>query len=156
MDAIYVASRASVPERPALWKALRADGWAITSSWIDESEPNQTADFGELWARITEEIRQSCGVLLYTHKEDWPLRGALIECGIAIGMRLPVSICLNDTPVTGRTFRPVGSWIKHPLVEVCPDVFTARHSIITRYWDIHAPTKPQTVPSAYDHTNSLQ
>lgn len=45
---IYVASRASIPERGAMWRRFRAQGVPITSSWIDEDGEGQTADFREL------------------------------------------------------------------------------------------------------------
>ena len=55
-DAIYIASRASIPERSAMWRQFRDSGIDITSSWIDEAGAGETADFGELWARIMNEI----------------------------------------------------------------------------------------------------
>lgn len=132
MEGIYVASRASIPERPAMWRRLRKQGWKITSTWIDESGEGETDDFGELWQRITNEIRRSAGVVLYVEQEDIPLKGAYIECGIAIGMGKPVAVVAHAMPLEERSLRPIGSWMAHPLVSICVDLSTARHSVIQR------------------------
>ncbi|QOJ19521.1 MAG: hypothetical protein HRU77_01695 [Gammaproteobacteria bacterium] len=108
---IYVASRASIPERPAMWRALRAQGLRISSSWIDEAEEGQTDDFADLWHRIESEIRSSNGLILYAEKNDFPLKGALIEAGMAIGMGKPVAVVLPGEPFfEPPTYRPIGSY----------------------------------------------
>lgn len=114
---VYVASRASNPERPAMWRELRAQGRPIISTWIDEAGPGETADMGELWARIEREVRGSCGVVLYARGEDFPLKGALVEVGMAIGAGLPVAVVLPDGVEDWHSCRPVGSWVRHPLVQ---------------------------------------
>jgi hypothetical protein len=110
---IYVASRASIPERPAMWRRLRDEGWPITSTWIDEAGEGQTADFTELWDRITREIAAANKLVLYAERDDFPLKGAILEAGIALGMGKPVIVCLPNVTLDGPTFRPIGSWIKH-------------------------------------------
>lgn len=124
-DRIYIASRASVPERAALWRQYRSRGVPITSSWIDEDGAGQTASFTDLWDRITEEIAAADRLVLYAETEDFPLKGALIEAGIALGMRRPVTVCLPNVEIHSRTFRPIGSWIAHPLVFRNDDIETA-------------------------------
>lgn len=52
---IYVASRASIPARSQMWRDFRASGHRISA------------------------------VILYAETGDFPLKGALIECGIALG-----------------------------------------------------------------------
>lgn len=120
MKPIYVASRASVPERPAMWRKLRdAHGWNITSTWIDEAGEGETGDFAELWTRIEAEIDKSEGLILFAKQADFPLKGALIEVGMAIGMRKPVAVCLSGPPfLEARSLRPVGSWLQHPRVRL--------------------------------------
>lgn len=122
---IYVASRASVPERPSLWKRLRAEGWPITSTWIDEAGVGETADLNELWTRIEAEIRAASCLILYAEYNDFPLKGAFIECGMAIGMGKPVAVVLDFVP-EAHNCAPIGSWIKHPLVSVHATVEEAR------------------------------
>lgn len=90
----------------------------ITSSWIDEDGEGQTQDFGELWVRIESEIAQSVALVLYAKAEDFPLKGALIEVGIALGMGKPVIVCLPFVQLDPRSCRPIGSWINHPRVEL--------------------------------------
>lgn len=115
-ERIYIASRASVPERAAKWREYRAQGVQITSSWIDEDGAGQTEDLCELWDRIHGEILQSDRLVLYAEGGDFPLKGALIEAGIALGMNKDVTVCLPNVELDSRSFRPIGSWIAHPLV----------------------------------------
>lgn len=120
---IYAASRASVPERVEMWKRFRAIGrerkqFDIISSWIDEADEGVTADFRELWRRIEGEIALCDRLVLYAKSEDFPLKGALLEAGIAIGLQKPVFVCLPGVAIEKRSCRPIGSWIAHPLVKL--------------------------------------
>lgn len=126
---IYVASRASAPERPAMWRGLRDAGWPIVSTWIDEADEGQTGSFTELWERIEREIRGSCGLVIYAEPEDFPLKGAYIEVGIALGAGLPVAVVLPRVSLEPRSDRPIGSWIRHPRVTVCETLDEARDII---------------------------
>lgn len=122
-DNIYIASRASLPERSAMWRAFRNnEGVNLTSSWIDEAGEGQTASFAELWDRILLEIAGSDRLVLYAEPADFPLKGALIEVGIALGLRKPVTVCLPGVKLDGRTHRPIGSWIECRSVTRCDDI----------------------------------
>lgn len=114
---LYVASRASEPDRPAMWRQLRDErGWCIVSSWIDEAGDGQTASFQELWARIDAEIRLADGLMLYAQAEDFPLKGALVEVGMALARGKPVAVVLGrGLQLEPRSRRPLGSWAEHPL-----------------------------------------
>lgn len=122
---VYVASRASLPERPAMWKALRAQGAMIVSTWIDEAESGATADFGELWARIEVEIRSADRLVLYIEADDFPLKGAMVEVGMAIAMGKPVLVVMRDIELNSRNLNPLGSWAKHPAVSFCSNLYKA-------------------------------
>jgi hypothetical protein len=115
-EGIYVASRASLPERGAMWRRMRECGCLITSSWIDEDEEGQTQSFADLWSRIRSEIERSQALVLYAETGDFPLKGALIEAGMALGFGIPVHIVLPGVVLAERSKRPIGSWIEHPLV----------------------------------------
>ncbi len=128
MSGIYVASRASVPERPEMWKRLRSEGWPIISTWIDEAEAGATASFRELWQRIHAEIKESDGIILYAKAEDFPMKGAFIECGIALGMGKPIAVVMPGVILDGG-YRPIGTWILHPLVSVFGEISSAREWI---------------------------
>lgn len=117
-NGVYVASRASIPERAAMWRALRADGWPIVSTWIDEDGPGQTDDMGELWGRIAEEVTSAAGLVLYVQPEDFPLKGALVEVGMAIAAGVPVVVVAPGVEIDLRSYRPIGSWVGHPAVSV--------------------------------------
>lgn len=117
MTKFYVASRASIPERAVMWRRFRERGVLITSTWIDEDGEGQTEDFIGLWERIQGEIQECDVLVLYAESNDFPLKGALIEVGIALGLRRSVVVCLPGVSLEHRSMRPVGSWIWHPLVQ---------------------------------------
>jgi len=118
---LYVASRV---KHAKLWQTFRAAGVLINSSWIDEAGDGETDDFEELWARIETEIRRSVAVVLYVNEEDFPLKGALIECGMALAMGKPVFVSTNAI-LEGRTMRPLGSWILDRRVTMCDSLDAA-------------------------------
>lgn len=136
---IYVASRASVPERPARWRALRDAGWPIVSTWIDEAGPGETDDLGELWGRITREVASAQGVLLHVEPDDFPLKGALIEVGMALSLGKRVGVYAPGVELEELSMRPLGSWAAHPLVYVAPTLQSAR------WWVEEAPQPPAAV-----------
>lgn len=125
---LYVASRASVPDRPAMWRKLRDErGWKIVASWIDEAGEGETSDMGELWLRIEREIRQCDGLILYAEPGDFPLKGALVEVGIAIGAGKPIAVVISDMSILEpRSLRPLGSWANHPSCRFCESIDQAR------------------------------
>lgn len=127
---IYVASRASLPERPARWRQLRDAGWPIVSTWIDEAGEGETADLGELWTRIESEVRRSAGLLLYVESDDFPLKGALIEVGMALGMGRRVGVYAPGVSLEERSMRPLGSWARHPMVSMFDTLEAARDWVL--------------------------
>jgi len=127
-ERIYVASRASVPERSEMWRYWRGRGFNIVSSWIDEAGVGETASFAELWTRITKEIVSCDRLILYAEPSDFPLKGALVEVGIAIALGKPIFVVNNGCKLTDD-YKPFGSWAHHPLatfVGVVHDAFTLR------------------------------
>lgn len=110
---IYVASRASIPARAAMWRALRAQGVPIISSWIDYAGDGEGAPD---WAALMSEVRDCTALLFYAEFDDFPLKGAFIEIGAALMAGKPVAVVLGDCSVVRPSYRPVGSWITHPLV----------------------------------------
>ena len=124
---IYIASRASLPERPAAWRKLRdVDGYNIVSSWIDsidksiEFQTQEDSDFlmQSLWLNFTSEIQSSDLLIVYVEPDDFPLKGTLVEVGIAIGSGIPIFIVAPNVVIEKDTYRPIGSWIKHPLITI--------------------------------------
>lgn len=127
---IYVASRASLPQRGEMWRHLRASGWPIISTWIDEDGEAATGDFGDLWTRIAREVTSADGLILYAQRDDFPLKGALIEVGMALAAKVPVIAVLPGVELEPRSMRPVGSWLAHPGVRICPTLGEAREAIL--------------------------
>jgi hypothetical protein len=120
---LYVSSRVI---HAAMWRGLRKNhNWPIRSSWIDQAGPGETPDMSQHWATIVGEILQSDALLLYFQPDDFPLKGALVECGVALAYNRPVFIMPTSTAIVPVTYRPIGSWIKHPLVKLVPS--DARH-----------------------------
>jgi hypothetical protein len=115
---IYVSSRASL-ERMNMWKMLRANGLNIISTWIDQPNKDEI-DFSYLWVKIENEIRQSDKLVFFAEPRDFPLKGAFVEVGMAIGMFKQIIVCLPDVQVS-----LVGSWINHPFVKRIDDLPTA-------------------------------
>lgn len=125
IERIYVASRASVLARGAMWRAERAAGAPIISTWIDEDGENDTADLDELWVRICREVSTAQRLVLYVEPTDFPLKGAFVEIGMALAARVPIVVVAPDVKIEGRNCRPFGSWIRHPLVCFADSVWTA-------------------------------
>ncbi len=128
---IYVASRASLPARAEMWRRLRAEGVPIISSWIDEDGPGETEDFGLLWERIEDEIAQSQALVLYAETEDFPLKGALIEVGMALRGRIPIHVAMPGVVLEERSMRPLESWAAHPLVTIHQDLSSAMEAALS-------------------------
>lgn len=115
-DGIYIASRVKHADK---WKALRARGVPFISTWIDEAGEGETPDFGELWDRIHDEVLFSHCLILYVEPDDFPLKGALVEVGIALEADVRVVVVAPGVVLEGRTMRPLGSWLHHRLVRRC-------------------------------------
>lgn len=95
------------------------DGWKITCSWIDEAGAGESSDLGLLWTRIESEISGSERLILYVEPGDFPLKGALIEVGMAVAHRIPIRVVAPGVMLDPISFRPIGSWVRHPLVSFC-------------------------------------
>lgn len=117
MNKIYVASRASIPERGKMWRNYKEQGSQIVSSWIDAKEELTTDFLTGLWTEIEKEINLCDILVLYVDKEDFPLKGAFIEVGMAIALGKPVFVILDNIELNPINFNPLGSWAAHPNVK---------------------------------------
>lgn len=113
-EKIYGASRASEPKRVEMWKSLRQRGVNIISSWIDKV--GTPVKYDELWTIVAKEIQEADKVVLYVEMEDFPMKGALVEIGMALALGKEVVIVCPGVEINQEDFRPLGSWINHPLV----------------------------------------
>ena len=119
----YIASRASLPERSEAWRKLRdVDGYLIVSSWIDVvTQPlnaDDTKPLHAIWENITQEVTTAERVIVYAEPDDFPLKGTLVEVGMALAVGTPIYLVLPGVDIEKETFRPIGSWINHPLVSL--------------------------------------
>ncbi len=119
----YIASRASLPERSEAWRKLRdVDGYLIISSWIDVvTQPinaDDTKPLHAIWEDITQEVTTAERVIVYAEPDDFPLKGTLVEVGMALAVGTPIYLVLPNVDIEANTFRPIGSWINHPLVKI--------------------------------------
>ena len=141
---IYTSSR--VKHAP-MWKSLRASGENIISSWIDQAGPGETPSLSELWVHILEEIADSDYMILYVEPDDFPLKGAFVEVGMALGLGLAVVVVAPGMEFDPPSYRPIGSWIKHPNVTFCKDLRRACHGVYchsTGEWGFGATPKSGT------------
>ena len=106
MNTIYVASKTT---HAPMWRDLRKAGHNIISTWIDEAEPGQTEDMGELWRRIDIEVMNADALLIYRATPDEQLKGAYVELGMAMSNRVPVF-------AVGFDVGPVPSFIQYPIL----------------------------------------
>jgi hypothetical protein len=126
----YIASRASLPERSEAWRKLRdVDGYLIVSSWIDVvTQPlnaDDTKPLHTIWENITQEVTTAERVIVYAEPDDFPLKGTLVEVGMALAVGTPIYLVLPGVAIEADTFRPIGSWINHPLVFLVDDMASA-------------------------------
>ncbi len=120
---VYIASRVKHAFR---WKAARASGVPIISTWIDEAGEGDTADLGELWARIQREVSGAERLVFYVEPDDFPFKGALVEVGMALAAGVSVFLVLSpDVVLEERSLRPLGSWAKHPGVRWSTTLYDA-------------------------------
>lgn len=79
-----------------LWKAVRADGFAVTSRWIDYENGSffveQCKD--QLWQHCLEDVTKADCVIIYCGDPSEEQRGVVMEAGHAIGQGKPV-YCIN-------------------------------------------------------------
>lgn len=108
----YVASRV---HHAKIWRELRAEGYRINSTWIDEAGQGETPDMSRLWSRIAREVASSSRFVLYIEPYDFPLKGALVEAGIALANLIPIMIVAPRVKLD-KSFRPIGSWMCHHMV----------------------------------------
>lgn len=121
-EGIYVASRT---HHAPMWRRMREGGAYIRSTWIDEAGVGETADWSELWRRIVDEVAASELLICYVEPADFPLKGTFIEAGAALMAKIPVRVVLPGVHIDPNTYRPIGSWITHPLVSQWSSVVEA-------------------------------
>ena len=123
---VYVSARAAFPARAARIRRWRdMNRFEINSTWIDDGTSDQIADFPALWAKIEREIREANGLVLYALAPDFPLRGALVEVGMAIGIGKRVAVFSPGVVISGPTRRPFGSWLSMPQCRLCENFLDA-------------------------------
>lgn len=133
MIKVYVASKT---KHALMWQAFRKNApFAMTSTWIDMIHEDGTDDadgrFDQLWETIVGDVDEADGLILYVESGDFPLRGALVEVGLAISKDIPVAIVTPDIVVDERG-NPFGTWVHHPLVSLHPSIHYAAQEMMVR------------------------
>lgn len=103
---LYVASKVKHAD---MWREFR-DTWGapIISTWIDEAEEGQTADYRELAERCVREVQSATAVILYCQPGE-VLEGALLEVGAALAFGIPV-YCVGTCDSLSRVFTQHPDW----------------------------------------------
>jgi hypothetical protein len=105
---IYMASKTRHGPR---WRSLRAAGYPIISTWIDEAGVGETESFEDLWRRCVQEASTAEYTIVYREPGE-VLKGAFVEVGAALA--------------SGRHVLSVGcedlSFTHHALVRPCSDL----------------------------------
>jgi hypothetical protein len=86
MAGIYTASKTKHADK---WRQLRADGWHVVSTWIDEAGVGETDDFADLWGRCVNEAKTAGALVIYREPGE-VLKGAFVEVGAALAKGVPV------------------------------------------------------------------
>lgn len=108
---IYMASKTRHADR---WKALRASGVPIISTWIDEAGPGESTCLTDLWRRCIEEARSAAALVVYREPGE-NLKGAFVEVGAALSAGVPVyAVGMEEFSV-----------VNHRLVECVPELDNA-------------------------------
>lgn len=105
---IYIASKTRHADK---WKALRAEGHNIISTWIDEAGKGESDDLTDLAKRCVNEAKNADRLILFSD-DDELLKGALIEVGAALAYGVPVYVV-----GWSRSFETALN--KHPLWRNC-------------------------------------
>lgn len=101
--AIYFASKTTHAER---WRAIRATGRRVVSTWIDEAGVGETSSFEDLWKRCITEASQADYLIVFRQPGE-VLKGAFVEVGAALS--------------SGRKVLAVG----------CEDLSFSHHRLVT-------------------------
>lgn len=64
-------------------------------------------------------IARSKLLIMHVKMEYFPLKGALIEVGMAIATHIPIRIVAPGVILDPVSFYPLGSWVHHPRVSCC-------------------------------------
>lgn len=111
-ERLYVASKTKHASR---WRELRARGWLVVASWIDEAGEGETTDFADLAVRCIQEAANADFVLLYVEAGETQ-KGSLVEVGAALAAGKQVR-CVGDSRTVSKTFRNHPLWRDFPSVE---------------------------------------
>jgi hypothetical protein len=105
MGSIYMASKTAHAPR---WRGLRADGFPIISTWIDEAGKGETSCFKDLWQRCVSEAATADCTIVYREPGE-VLKGAFVEAGAALSaFRVVYAIGCDEF-----------SFVNHPGVTRC-------------------------------------
>lgn len=97
---IYIASKT---KHAAKWQALRAKGYNIISTWIDEAGEGESADMVGLCNRCVQESKDCDAMVVYREEDDY-LKGAFIEMGIALSVPMKPIFLVGPVLPYGSAF----------------------------------------------------
>lgn len=111
MKPFYVASKV---KHAGFWRSVRAKGYPVISTWIDDVGAGHSNDFAELADRCIKEIKQSSFLLLKASRGEL-LKGELIEAGAALAFGIEVR-CVGRCASLSRVFKSHPNWKQYPTI----------------------------------------
>lgn len=119
---IYIASKLRHADK---WRDLEKEYPAIKfcMRWPSyaKSLPDEEPYVGVIWSHFLEDIKECDGVILYAEPGD-NLRGALVECGMAIA--------LGKFVIVIGTHEGYGTWQYHRSVYKASSIEQALHLVL--------------------------
>ena len=103
MKTIYTASKTI---HAPMWRKLRAEGYNIIATWIDEAGPGESESLPDLACRCITEPSDADVTVLYCEPHEI-LKGALVEVGAALASGRQVR-------VVGTAVNLVSAFVHHP------------------------------------------
>jgi hypothetical protein len=115
MSRIYVASKT---KHQAKWRALKAAGEPIISTWIDLpiDKSGNAVDHQAIWRSFIHECVTATAVVLYVEPGE-VLKGGLVEIGAALGAGVSVFYVGDESDL--------GTFAAHPRMWKCNSVMEA-------------------------------
>jgi len=122
---IYIASKTKHADK---WKALRASGVNIISSWIDEAGEGETVSM-EILAVVCIYESQDCDAMIVYREDGDYLKGAFIEMGVAITDPMKPVLLVGPVLPAGSVFTHLPNVFAADTIDEAVEAIRKNHSV---------------------------